>query len=96
MDPEQLTWKNNYKKYGEHVGIDFVADSEAIARSMYNSIDASCWYWRKHGTIQKKHDAKGDINKLIAAEKNNVTLITKAVNAMFPEADVEVSYQGRW
>lgn len=76
----QLTWKNNYRAYGNAVGTDFVSDSEAIARSMYNSIDCSCWYWRKHGTIQKKHDAKGDINKLIAAEKNNVTLITLAVN----------------
>lgn len=26
----------------------------------------------------------------------NSEMITKAVNAMFPEADVEVSYQGRW
>ena len=76
----QLTWKNNYRAYGAAVSKDFVTNYEDIARNMYNSIDASCWYWRKHGTIQKKHDAKGDINKLIAAEKDNVALITLAVN----------------
>jgi predicted chitinase len=76
----QLTWKNNYKKYSDYRGIDFTANPELIASDMYNSIDASCWYWRHNGTIHKKHDAKGDINKLIAAEKNNVTLITLAVN----------------
>ncbi|CAD5110600.1 glycoside hydrolase family 19 protein [Zestomonas carbonaria] len=76
----QLTWKNNYKRYSEHRGIDFVSSPELIASNMYNSIDASCWYWRHNGAIYKKHNAKGDINKLVDAEKENVGLITLAVN----------------
>lgn len=76
----QLTWKNNYRKYSNYRGIDFVADPEAIAKDMYNSIDVSCWYWRYNGTVQQKYEARGDINKLIAAEPNNVDLVTLAVN----------------
>lgn len=76
----QLTWKNNYRAYGDHVGKDFVSNYEDIAEDMYNSIDASCWYWRKHGNTPSRYHAKHDINKLIAADKNNVTLITAAVN----------------
>lgn len=76
----QLTWKNNYRAYGAVAGKDFVTNYEDVARDMYNSIDCSCWYWRRHGTIHKKHDAKGDINKLVDAEKDNVTMITLAVN----------------
>ncbi|VWC77881.1 calcium-binding protein [Burkholderia contaminans] len=76
----QLTWKNNYAAYSAHRKIDFVANPELIATDMENAIDASCWYWRHKGTLSEKYDAKGDINILIDHEKNNVTLITLAVN----------------
>ena len=76
----QLTWKNNYEKYSEYRGIDFVAAPDLIASNMFNSIDVSCWYWRNNGGVHIKHNAKGDINVLIEHEKNNVDLITLAVN----------------
>ncbi len=47
---------------------------------MSNAIEASCWFWRNNGGIHRKYDAKGDINVLIDKEKNNVELITLAVN----------------
>lgn len=76
----QLTWKNNYKKYSEFRGVDFVSNPDLIAQDMRNAIDVSCWFWRNNGAIYKKYNAKGDINVLIDNEKNNVELVTRAVN----------------
>ena len=76
----QLTWKNNYRAYGKSRGVDFVKNPESIGNTMENAIDASCWYWRHHGAIYKKYNAKGDINILIDNDKYNVKLITLAVN----------------
>ncbi|ESS38940.1 chitinase class I [Burkholderia cenocepacia] len=76
----QLTWKNNYAAYSDHRKIDFVTNPELIAADMENAIDASCWYWRHKGALSEKYEAKGDINILIDHEKNNVRLITLAVN----------------
>ncbi|OCG46049.1 hypothetical protein A9G35_05960 [Gilliamella sp. Choc5-1] len=47
---------------------------------MKYSIDVSCWFWSFNGGIYKKYNANGDINILIDNEKDNVTLVTKAVN----------------
>jgi predicted chitinase len=78
----QLTWKKNYRIYGKSKGdeLKFVNDPNAIGNNIINAIDASCWYWRKNGTISQLYDAKGDINILIDNDRDNVTLVTKAVN----------------
>ncbi|MCP8464008.1 hypothetical protein NK553_08630 [Pseudomonas sp. ZM23] len=76
----QLTWKKNYRKYSEYRGINFVSHPELVATDMHNAIDASCWFWRNAGAFYQKYDCKGDINILIDNEKDNVELITKAVN----------------
>lgn len=76
----QLTWKKNYRIFSSYTGKDFVNSPDDIAKTCENSIRASCWFWRNNGGIHVKYDAKGDINVLIEHEKNNVTLITKAVN----------------
>ncbi|WP_141670737.1 glycoside hydrolase family 19 protein [Gilliamella sp. Choc3-5] len=76
----QLTWKNNYIKFSKYEGVDFVANPDLIAQNMKYSIDVSCWFWRFNGDIYKKYNANGDINILIDNEKDNVTLVTKAVN----------------
>ncbi|TEA26347.1 glycoside hydrolase family 19 protein [Candidatus Schmidhempelia bombi] len=76
----QLTWKNNYIKFSKYEGVDFVANPDLIAQNMKYSIDVSCWFWRFNGGIYKKYNANGDINILIDNEKDNVTLVTKAVN----------------
>ena len=76
----QITWKKKYREYGEYRGIDFITNPDLIAEDMYNAIDASCWFWRNKGGISKKYNAKGDINILVDNEKNNVDLITLAVN----------------
>lgn len=76
----QLTWKNNYKRFSKYSGVDCVNDSSLVAASMANAIEASCWYWRFNGAVHKKFDAKGDINILIDNDRDNVKLITLAVN----------------
>ncbi|HBS77872.1 MAG TPA: hypothetical protein DD989_04525 [Pseudomonas sp.] len=43
-------------------------------------MDASCWFWRNNGGVHKKHNARGDINILIEHEKDNVGIVTLAVN----------------
>lgn len=47
---------------------------------MFNAIDASCWYWRNNGGVYVKYGAKGDINVLIDNDRDNVSLVTLAVN----------------
>ncbi|MEK0364440.1 glycoside hydrolase family 19 protein [Pseudomonas sp. CBC3] len=76
----QLTWKNNYAAYSRYRGMNFIDSPGLIASDMYNAVDASCWFWRNIGGIYKKYNANGDINVLIDHEKNNVELITLAVN----------------
>ncbi len=76
----QLTWKNNYAAYSRYRGINFIDSPDLIASDMYNAVDASCWFWRNIGGIYKKYNANGDINVLIEHEKDNVDLITLAVN----------------
>ncbi|MCK8358503.1 hypothetical protein LXA11_08095 [Erwinia amylovora] len=76
----QLTWKKSYQKFSEYSGVDCVNNTELVASVMSNAIKASCWFWRNNGGVHKKHNAKGDINILIDNEKNNVELVTLAVN----------------
>lgn len=76
----QLTWKKNYRLFSEYSGGGFVANPELIAENMENTIKASAWFWRNNGGITEKFNARGDINVLIDNDKNNVRLITKAVN----------------
>jgi len=76
----QLTWKSNYEAYKKASSLDVVNSPTLLASTIEGSIDASCWYWRNKGTLYKKYSAKGDINILIENDKNNVTLITLAVN----------------
>lgn len=76
----QLTWKKNYQHFSEYSGVDCVNNSDLIASVMSNAIKASCWFWRNNGGVHKKYNAKGDINILIDNEKNNVELVTLAVN----------------
>ncbi|MGL4977992.1 MAG: glycoside hydrolase family 19 protein [Plesiomonas sp.] len=76
----QLTWRNNYMKFSDHSGVDCVNNPDLISSDISNAIEVSCWFWRYNGGIHKKFNALGDINILIDNEKNNVKLITLAVN----------------
>lgn len=76
----QLTWKKNYQRFSNDSGNDCVNNSDLVASIMDNAIKASCWFWRNNGGVHKKYDARGDINTLIDHEKNNVELVTLAVN----------------
>lgn len=76
----QLTWKKNYRLFSLYSGENVVIDPDLVADNMENTIKASAWFWRNNGGIFKKFNANGDINILIDNDKNNVELITKAVN----------------
>jgi hypothetical protein len=76
----QLTWKKNYKKYGGYIGKDLENDPWLIARDMSYAIDSSCWFWRRNSGISQLYQAKGDINVLIDNRRDDLTLVTKAVN----------------
>lgn len=88
----QLTWKKNYQHFSQYAGIDCVSNSDLVASVMVNAIKASCWFWRNNGGIHKKHNAKGDINILIDNEKDNVELVTLAVNGGQNGLDERKSY----
>ncbi|MCA7001163.1 glycoside hydrolase family 19 protein [Dickeya solani] len=88
----QLTWKKNYRLFSEYSGIDFVSNPESIASDMENAIRASCWFWRHNGGIHIKYAAMGDINVLIDHEKNNVRMITLAVNGGYNGLNERISY----
>jgi predicted chitinase len=76
----QLTWKKNYRIFSQSSGCDFITKPDLVAAEMAITIKASAWFWRNNGAISSKFNAKGDINILIDNDKNNVQLITKAVN----------------
>jgi predicted chitinase len=76
----QLTWKKNYRMFSQSSGCDLITDPDLVAAEMEITIKASAWFWRNNGGISSMFNAKGDINILIDNDKNNVKLITKAVN----------------
>jgi predicted chitinase len=76
----QLSWKKNYRVYGEYIGQNIVNNPWLIANDMYYAIDAAGWFWRYNGGIRVLFNANGDINILIAHDRDNVTRVTKAVN----------------
>lgn len=76
----QLTWKKNYRLYGEYKGKDFISNPDLLGNDIENAIDVSCYFWRNLGTLQNKYNCNGDINILIDNEPNDVSLISQGVN----------------
>lgn len=62
----QVTGKANYKKYGDLIGVDLVANPE-IASHADISVKTALEYWRSH-----KLNAKADLDDIVE--------ITKAIN----------------
>ena len=62
----QLTFKDNYKRCGDALGIDLTASPELLLTEKYASLSAG-WYWNKKG-----------LNEL--ADKNDYEGITKRIN----------------
>ena len=76
----QLTWKKAYIEYGNFVGKDFVNNPWLIAGDMYSAIDSACWFWRHKGAVSRRYNVNGDVNILIANDRDNATLVTTTVN----------------
>jgi putative chitinase len=76
----QLTWKDNYKRAGEALGRDYLANPEIVKEPSDASLTAA-WYW---------HDA--GCNEL--ADAGNMVAITRKVNgpALVHLADRESQY----
>lgn len=62
----QITGKENYIKFGQAVGEDFVAQPELVGTPKYAALSAA-WFWKTHG-----------LNEL--AETRDVIAMTKRVN----------------
>ena len=62
----QLTFKDNYKRCGDALGIDLTASPELLLTEKYASLSAG-WYWNKKA-----------LNEL--ADKNDYEGITKRIN----------------
>lgn len=78
----QLTGKNNYKAYGNAVGIDFTIEGnwEQLATPKY-AADSAAWFWQTHG-----------LNEL--ADKDEFTKITKIINGSTASVPKRLPYLG--
>lgn len=62
----QITGRANYQKYGDEIGIDFIANPQLLASPLY-AVDSAGWFWNGHG-----------LNTL--ADVDDLTHITRRIN----------------
>ena len=62
----QLTWEANYRKCGDALGVDFVANPSLLTTPKYAALSAA-WFWKTHGCNE-------------AADMGDMTKITAIVN----------------
>ena len=62
----QLTGKDNYRRYGEQIGVDLENDPE-LAHDACISLQIACQYWQ-------------DRNINLAADNNDIVAVTKKIN----------------
>jgi predicted chitinase len=72
----QLTWKANYKAYGDAVSENFLYDNKVKLEETKWATDSAGSYWRNAG-------AKHDIDLNIPAEQNDMLVITASINGGF-------------
>lgn len=77
----QLTFKDTYKKYGEHVGVDFLGANKTKLESIEYATDSAGWFWC--------YGKKVDMNEW--ADKNDLLQITAKVNGAFNGYDDRVN-----
>jgi len=46
--PIQITGRDNYKKYGDALGVDFIANPD-LAEQAEHAFQVSCAFWKSHG-----------------------------------------------
>ena len=64
--PFHLTFKNNYKAFGAHAGVDLVAHPEDV-QGIDLGVKSACWFW-----------ATNDCNKF--ADADDIIGVTKKIN----------------
>jgi putative chitinase len=64
--PFHLTFKNNYKAFGAHAGVDLVAHPEDV-QGIDLGVTSACWFW-----------ATNDCNKF--ADADDIIGVTKKIN----------------
>lgn len=61
----QLTGRFNYKAFGTHMGVDFLATPELVATPQY-AFRAAAWYWKQKSlnVLVDKNDIEGVTRKI--------------------------------
>lgn len=76
--PNQLTFKENYKKTGKHIGVDLV-DKPELVNDPYVSADIACSYFvRRFRSFSKSHQ-----EKYSSTDINGFTSLNDACFAMY-------------
>lgn len=55
----QLTWKNNYRLYYNHSGIDVVSNYSLVSTSLDVASDSAGWFWYQGKALSKGERWKG-------------------------------------
>lgn len=77
----QITFEDNYRKYGEYVGVNFLGANKANLETVQYATDSAGWFWC-HG--------KGvDLNTY--ADKNDLLQISALINGAFNGFDDRVN-----
>lgn len=76
--PIQLTGRDNYRKYGEMIGIDLISDP-SLAEKPEHAFHFACAFWKHNG-----------LNEL--ADKDDFTEITKKINGGLTGLDNRKKY----
>jgi len=74
----QLTGKENYKKYGDLIGVDLVNDGDKALLPKNSYLIASTYLSQKRGGIYEKNGVKRNTFDLV--KDNDLTLARKSVN----------------
>lgn len=69
----QLTFEDTYKKYGDHIGVNFLGANKSKLESVEYATDSAGWFWC--------YGKKVDMNTW--ADKNDLLQITAKVNGAF-------------
>lgn len=76
----QLTWEENYRAYGNSIGVDIVSNPDLLLEPRH-AVESACWFFRDKGCF-------------VPADKNNMDGVTRIVNpAMMHAAERRVIYQ---
>lgn len=78
----QLTGHDNYKACSKSLGLDLVADPDALVNNAESAVAATCWYWSSR-----------NLNSY--ADQDDVRTITKRINGGYNGIDDRLAFLAR-